>query len=226
MEYAVAAWNIEKNGQSSTDVKQAKISEFIQFSCENQVHVIFLCEVHSARIDDYLSFCRKVYGATYHVDSLPGGHSNAYVVLHRNDLSVVPAQDTLKGLTRGAILLQLDNDLVLTLAHFKSGQTGLTKDQIQQAAGFLEGAKPGRWAIAGDMNWDYNNVGALTLPGGCHWGTCWTDQTQVHGGILDWCLAAGAITLKPMDCAALLPGEMNDMTGPDHRPVIFVLGPS
>ncbi|MGE4480815.1 endonuclease/exonuclease/phosphatase family protein [Acidocella sp.] len=226
MHYVVASWNIEKNGQSSTGIKQQKVSDFIDFCSSIPVHIIFLCEVHSSRVKDYASHLRNVYGLSYHVESLPGGHSNAYIVMIRKSLKADPMQDRLKGLNRGAIILQIDNDLLLTLAHFKSGQNGLTKDQLQNAAGFLDGAQPGRWAIIGDMNWDYRNKGALTVPGGAHASSCWPDMSQAKGGILDWCLAGGATQVEPLDCNSLLSDETKDMTGPDHRPVIFTLGPS
>jgi hypothetical protein len=227
MKYVIASWNIEKNGQSSDITKQAKVSEFIHCCADYHVHIIFLCEVHSARVNDHVSFLQQTYGHSYEVESLPGGHSNAYVLMIRKGpLKADKYYDRLKGLNRGALLLQLDNDLVLCLAHFKSGQTGLTKDQLQQASSFLDSMRPGRWAIMGDMNWDFNNTGALQLPGGSHPETCWGDQTQNRGGILDWCLAAGATQVEPQNVANLFRAEINDMSGPDHRPVLFVIGPS
>ena len=109
------------------------------------------------------------------------------------------------------------------LAHFKSGQTCLTKDQLQQAAASLQelGGNSGRWAITGDMNWDYRNVNSLSLPVRTKWFTCWQDQTQAKGGILDWCLAGSATTVDSADVSTLFPPYINDMTGPDHRPVVF-----
>lgn len=89
------------------------------------------------------------------------------------------------GVNRGGWAVYLGN-VGLTLAHFKSGQNGLTEDQRQNAAGFLDGAQPARWAIIGDMNWDYRNKGALTVPGGAHASSCWPDMPQAKGGILSW----------------------------------------
>jgi len=221
MAYTIASWNIEKNGVSSTDIKQEKVSEFLVLCCKYGITVIFLCEVHSSRVDDYLAYCRGVYGGQYEIGSLPGGHSNAYILLYRKDVSIVVSQDKLKGLNRGAIILNLPNNVFLCLAHFKSGQTGLTKDQLQQASGFLEGACPGHWVITGDMNWAYGNATGLTLPPGSRPATCWTDQTQVKGGILDWCLVGAALKVETVDVANLFPPAMNDMSGPDHRPIIF-----
>lgn len=226
MPYVIASWNVEKNGQSSTDIKQAKVIDFIDGCVKMDVDVIFLCEVHSSRLDDYVAYLTSVYDAEYHVVGLPGGHSNGYIIMTRKARTIEISGDTLKGLNRGIQLLKLDNDLVLCLAHFKSGQTGLTKDQIQNAAIFLDNAMPARWAITGDMNWDYARVGELVVPGGSHAGTCWADQTQAKGGILDWCLTGGATEIAPVDVANLFPPETNDMSGPDHRPVLFVIGPS
>jgi hypothetical protein len=42
----------------------------------------------------------------------------------------------------------------------------LTRDKLQQATAFLNDAQPASWAITGDMNWDYGNLGGLSLPMG------------------------------------------------------------
>jgi endonuclease/exonuclease/phosphatase family metal-dependent hydrolase len=220
MAYTVACWNIEKNGQSSDIDKQANVSEFIQLCVNNKIDVIFLCEVHSARVNDYLGFLRQVY-QTYSVNSLAGGYSNAYVLLIRNGVNLAVSQDTLKGLTRGALILHEERRFMLCLAHFKSGQTGLTKDQLQEAAKFLDGAQPASWVIIGDMNWDYANRGNLTLPGNTHAHTCWADMTQAKGNILDWCITGGLVSAEPWALSNRLATTMTDMTGPDHRPIIF-----
>jgi hypothetical protein len=108
---------------------------------------------------------------------------------------------------------------MLCLAHFKSGQTPLTKTQIEQASGFLESAQRRSWAIIGDMNWDYNN-GGLTLPNGTESATCGHDSTQVQGGILDWCLAGFRVSVTARDLRGL-PPALTNYSGPDHRPVVF-----
>lgn len=222
MTLTIASWNIEKNGQSSTDIKQQKVSGFIDLCCHNLgITIVFLCEVHSARIHDYTGYARQVYGNDYNVYDLPGGKSNAYVVLIRKEAQIEVGKDTLKGLNREALLLNAD-DFFFVLAHFKSGQTGLTKDQIQESAAFLQDiGNSGKWAITGDMNWDYNKANDLKLPGGAKCATCWTDKTQAKGGILDWCLAGSATTVSPVDVNSLFSMEVNDMSGPDHRPVVF-----
>jgi hypothetical protein len=231
MGLVVAAFNIEKNGQSSELDKQAKVSEFINFCCTENLSnygmnklgadIIFLCEVHSARTSDYENSLVHTY-SDYSAPSLSGGHSNAYVVLYRNELGIELEGDQLQGLNRSIVALKV-GDLRLGLAHFKSGQNGLTASQIVNASAWLEEASPGRWAITGDMNWNFQTIGNLGLPGGSHSTTCWDDQTQVSGGILDWCLAGGATTVKPLAVQAMFPSQMFDMTGPDHRPVMFAI---
>jgi hypothetical protein len=224
--YLIACFNIEKNGQSSFLAKQEKVSEFIDACTKLKVDVLFLCEVHSARVEDYRNFIASVYGGYYLVFSLPGGHSNAYIVMVKAAVSGDILQNPLKGLTRGAVVIRLGNDLAVCLAHFKSGQTGLTRDQIEQASAFLDGAFQCRWVIAGDMNWDFANRNQLTLPGGTHAHTCWTDQTQIHGGILDWCLAGGLATVEKHDLTKYFRPEMFAMDGPDHKPILFSVGPT
>jgi len=53
--------------------------------------------------------------------------------------------------------------------------------------------------------------------------SCWKDQTQKHGGILDWCLTGQFIKGIPFDLTTFFPKEIYDMQGPDHKPVIFIL---
>lgn len=221
----IASWNIEKNGQSSTPEKQGKVSDFIDTCCkELGITVVFLCEVHSARIEDYTSFLEGVYGANYTVNFLAGGYNNAYVYLIRKDAEISASYYQLRGLNRAGLLLQ-NGELFCVLAHFKSGQTGLTKDQIQQAASSLQSINPAlpTWAITGDMNWDYNNFEQLDLNVLALRYTCWLDQTQAKGGILDWCLASYRIDVHPLDVKNLFPAEVNNMEGPDHRPIAFTI---
>lgn len=225
MELTVVSWNVEKNGQSSIIEKQTKVSEFIDVSCRTYgISIIFLCEVRSARLDDYVSFTKEVYGGVYDVYSLPGGYSNAYVVLIRRDANITVSQDNLKYLNRGALVLQI-GDFWMILSHFKSGQTGLTKDQIQHAVEFLAGlcGNSGKWGIIGDMNWDYKNIDKLILPVASNAYTCWDDKTQIHGGLLDWCLAGNAVAVTPLVVSEMFKPEFSDMAGPDHRPVVFTI---
>ena len=223
MPYRVACWNVEKNGQTSALDKQAKVSQFIDTCIGWGVDVVFLCEIHSARVDDYDGFAKGVYGMRgYDCATVPGAYSNNYVVMWRRDRKVFDlGHAPLLGLNRSLLAFELDNKLAVGLAHFKSGQSGLTKSQLEHAAGALESFKPGYWAVLGDMNWDFGNAGALAVPAGSHSASCWADQTQANGGILDWTLAGWAVNVKPFPLSDLLPGAMCDMTGPDHRPVIF-----
>ena len=83
----VASLNIEKTGQSSTQNKQAIVSTFIDLCWSFNAEVIFLCEVHSARIGDFIGYLNATYGNTYNVNFLEGGQSNAYVVLTSKKIS-------------------------------------------------------------------------------------------------------------------------------------------
>lgn len=217
----IAVWNIEKSGQSSTIDKQSKVNAFVDGCCRAGYDIIFLCEVHSARIDDYLGFVRSVYPA-YDVHAFAGGHSNAYVLLIRQSLPAEVLHDSLLGLNREAVVIQIHSPaMMLGLGHFKSGQTGLTKSQLSSLAGFLESTTDGRWAITGDMNWDFAYAGALTTPTGSMPHACWTDITQAKGGVLDWCLAGWALNVRPAYDTFVFREEFHDMSGPDHRPVTF-----
>ena len=223
---SIASFNIEKNGQSSELLKQTKVSDFIDYCSNRAVDLIFLCEVHSARIVDYISHLKEIYGEGYACEFLEGGHSNAYVILARRSSGFDLSFDGLAGLNRNFLLCHIENKVAIGFAHFKSGQTGLTKDQIEAAADFMNTFTngTGRWAITGDMNWDLHRYSELALPNGSHNATCWLDMTQRHGGILDWCLAGSSVQLA----AANGPNEFNPgfqtMDGPDHRPVLFKIG--
>ena len=77
----IASWNIEKNGQSSADIKQTLVSGFIDY-CLNElkVDILFLCEVHSARVDDYASYVASTYPG-YTSCGAHGGRSNCYIII-------------------------------------------------------------------------------------------------------------------------------------------------
>lgn len=226
MELTVASWNIEKNGQSSTFDKQSKVSDFIDQCCNNyQISVIFLCEVHSSRTLDYQSYLTATYGDDYYVNFFDGGYSNAYILLIRKDTGLNFSYDTLKYMNRKVVIVHKEDEVIpaVILAHFKSGQTGLTKDQIENAADSLNEMSVNKWAIMGDMNWDYSRVDKLDLGFSVESGSCYRDQTQKSGGILDWCLAGNHVDLIPIDLTDKFDSSMFDMTGPDHKPIIFSL---
>lgn len=220
--FTIASFNIEKNGQSSELLKQQKVEEFIDYCCRRGTDLIFLCEVHSRRIEDYISHLRAVY-SEYSCDFLPGGGSNAYVILYRNATGFTLSFDGLRGLNRNFLLCHIADKVALGFAHFKSGQNGLTKDQIQAGADFMSSFANGteRWAITGDMNWDLHRVNELALPNGTHYATCWQDMTQKSGGILDWCLAGRGIQLAAVNGPTEFNPAFQVMDGPDHRPVLF-----
>ena len=219
----IATYNIEKNGQSSIPDKQGKVSDFVAYCINRGVDVIFLCEVHSARVDDYVNFLRSVYSEHYECESLPGGYSNAYVVIHKKSVKFTLSHDQLQGLNRNFLLCTIEDKLGVGFAHFKSGQTGLTRTQIENAAEFLQSMLPGTWAIAGDMNWDMAKANQLQLPAGSHWASSWPDMTQAKGGILDWCLAGQRVNVTAVQGYAELHQAFQEMTDPDHRPVLFQL---
>ena len=224
MHVTIASFNIEKNGQSSDPSKQTKVSDFIDLCCKRRVDIIFLCEVHKVRIQDYVEFLREVY-LDYSCDFLDGGYSNAYVVLCRKSAGFTLSFDGLKGLNRNFLLCHIENKVAIGFAHFKSGQTNLTKDQIEAGADFMNGFtnNTGRWAIVGDMNWDMHRFNELNLPANSRAATCWSDMTQKSGGILDWCLAGWGVALAPADGVKDFNPAFQVMDGPDHRPVVFRL---
>jgi len=226
MEISIASWNIEKNGKSSDQEKQTKVSNFIDQCCTDgetnkKVSIIFLCEVHSAQVENYRSFLSSTYSEDYDVHYLSGNYSNNYIILIQKKLGIQISHDSLKHLNRDAVFLQTeDNSFSIILAHFKSGQTNLTKDQLVNSVKFLQGITAGRWAITGDMNWDYNKaeeLGLITVKKE----TCWHDETQKHGGILDWCLFGQSTNVIPWNLKQYFPEDTFNMQGPDHKPVIF-----
>ena len=219
----IASWNIEKNGQASVLEKQSKVEEFIWQCCKKmEISILFLCEVHSARLSDYVDHLAAIL-EDYHVVPLDGGKSNCYVILIRTELGIQVSHDSLKGLNREAVFLQtVDNSFSIILAHFKSGQTGLTKNQLIESAQFAESVTPGKWIVTGDMNWDYGRFDVLELDGTKRY-TCWLNETQKKGGILDWCLAGKFTDVTPIDLTKLFLPSMFDMEGHDHKPVIFTL---
>lgn len=87
----VAAWNIEKCGLSSSLEKQAALDTFL-YECAYAdgddtpyADLIFLCEVHSARVDNFVEFLTDVYGHHYYIDAVDGNYSNNYVYMIRQD---------------------------------------------------------------------------------------------------------------------------------------------
>lgn len=215
----IASFNIEKNGQSSTLEKQTQVNGFIDLcSKELNVHLVFICEVHSSRLDDFTGHLSTVY-SQYHVFPFKGGYSNGYIVMADKTVSIaVDSQGKLLGLTRPLIAATAESVAKYTgyilLAHFKSGQTDLTKKQINECAEALGG----RWVITGDLNYDVRSVESLNPPGLAY--DCWKgEMTHAKGGILDWVLASPDVAVEPVDLTGLK--TFFDMTGPDHRPIIF-----
>lgn len=222
----VATWNIEKNGQSSTLEKQSKVSDFIDRCCNATdglgVDLLFLCEVHSCRFGDYKSYLEQTYTA-YAVHVFSGGNSNYYVVMMKGSSTLgFIVEIPLKGLNR-SLVVYAESGCYIGLGHFKSGQTALTHGQLCNACAVLEAKSTSNWALSGDLNWDYGNRAQLELPGGTKSFTLWTDATQRSGGILDWVLTGKNTSVAGMDMSAW-PTEYTDMSGPDHKPLIFRIG--
>ncbi|MBK5530303.1 endonuclease/exonuclease/phosphatase family protein [Pseudomonas sp. TH08] len=216
----IGSFNVEKNGKSSTLDKQTQVDFFIHNCCTSDAwdaDIVFLCEIHSAQVDNYRSNLAAIY-KTYSVYAFDGGYSNAYIVLVKSfETLQVCSQGSLFGLNRDLIAVEANGVKGYTgyvfLAHFKSGQTGLTRSQLKSCT-----ALGGRWVATGDLNLDYANVGQLDTAGLAY--DCWGgQQTQSKGGILDWVLASADVTVKVVDITGL--AHVFDMSGPDHRPILF-----
>lgn len=231
MPLTVASWNIEKTGLSSQNDKKARVDTFIHRCVQNTCQVIFLCEVHSAQVENYASFLSETYSTQlYNIISLPGGYSNAYIAMVHNSAGLTPSEQDMNRLNRGYLLLQhkQNDDIIysLLLAHFKSGQTVQTKTQLEQTSNWLNTSSTvtGKWAITGDMNWDLKKCDELTLPTGTQCIPRWGDNpTQVKGGILDWCMAGGNTVVECWGDDEHIFDDLLSMNGPDHRPVAFTL---
>jgi hypothetical protein len=216
----IGSFNVEKNGKSSTLDKQTQVDFFIHNCCSSNywnADIVFLCEIHSAQIDNYRSNLAAIY-QNYSVYSFTGGYSNAYIVMVKSfEALQVCSQGSLLGLNRDLIAVEANGVRGYTgyvfLAHFKSGQNGLTRSQLKSCT-----ALGGRWVATGDLNLDYQNVGQLDTAGLAY--ECWGgQQTQNKGGILDWVLASVDVTVTVVDLTGL--GHVFDMSGPDHRPILF-----
>ncbi|MBC1189456.1 hypothetical protein PN434_03885 [Microcystis aeruginosa CS-558/01A06] len=222
--FTVASWNIEKNGRSSRIEKRSKVDTFIYYCCNKRIDIIFLCEVHGARLDDYLNNLSLVYFDNYDIHSFEGGKSNGYIIMTRKRLNIELSMDKLSGLNRYIVLLSI-GDFYLVLAHFKSGRLLLTERQIKASVDFL--ASTGYpWAVTGDMNWDYKNIIGLKLSGATETHTYWADQTHRSGGILDWCITGSNVqTVSIIDEMFVEFPDLKNMDGPDHRPIVFLFQP-
>lgn len=229
----IASWNIEKNGQSSVLEKQSKVSDFIDRCCNPTdglgVDLLFLCEVHSARYDDYKQFLQQTY-QQYSTTEFAGGNSNYYVVMRRvSDTLAYIGYAKLPELNR-YLVVYAQAGCYVGFAHFKSGQLPLTARQIKASAKLLESKTTSNWLITGDMNWDYSkrselaladkNDSTLIAPPGTKAYSVWPDATQKSGGILDWVLCGKNCTVAGMDISRW-PAEFFDMQGPDHKPLII-----
>ena len=70
------------------------------------------------------------------------------------------------------------------------------------------------------MNWDITDANILGTAGAPH--DCWNGlPTQKKGGTLEWVLAGIDVRVDPIDLTDMK--DVYDMTGPDHRPILFDL---
>ncbi|WP_044874326.1 endonuclease/exonuclease/phosphatase family protein [Pseudomonas sp. LFM046] len=213
----IASFNLEKNGKSSTLNKRTQVDEFIAYCNQIEVDLIFLCEVHSAQEDNYEDNLGAIY-RNYNVECHHGGYSNSYIVMTRKSANLtVTSQGNLKNLNRDLIAVEAKGvnnySGYVFLAHFKSGQNGQTKSQLNACTSL-----GGNWVVTGDLNLDISRVGELETAGVAY--DCWKGLPTHHsGGILDWVLASAFVRIEAVD----LTGHANffDMSGPDHRPIIF-----
>lgn len=223
MKLTVASWSLGKDGQSSLDIKQEKVGGFIEYCCNFPgVDVVFLSEVHSAMVYGYKLYVQAVYGKNYTVYSQTESSLSAYVVLVRNNAGVEVCHDIQKAMGQTMVLLKAE-DFLIGFPHAQSGQASPQQSQMENAARLLQqlGGGQGKWAMTGGMNWEYKDAHLLAIPEGAKCLTCWNGQTRRQGGILDWCIAGGAVAVTPGRVDMMFPPYVNNMKNPDCRPVVF-----
>ncbi|WP_417319523.1 hypothetical protein [Emcibacter sp.] len=225
----IVSWNIEKCGLSSAQDKRAALDTLLFDAAYKQyADIIFLCEVHGARVDDFAEFLTNVYGQHYAIDAVDGNYSNNYVFLVNKNVLVnygtVSVSNWQNERPMLAIQCGLSSGTVYAgFIHAKSGQTGLTKHQIHNCARWLQDRSADRWFLSGDLNWDYNRQDELTLPEGAQGNSYWFDMSQRKGGLLDWALC-GKYTTATTRSLSLLRTQHDtviDMSQMDHKPVLF-----
>lgn len=221
MSLTVAFWNIKQNNPSSTLYKQTKVNHFIDTCIDINIPVIFLCEIHSNQVNDYVNYLSNIF-REYYITSFTGGYNSDYIVLTHKDLNVEILHNPLKVLKGNAVFMQVKG-LSLLFSHFKSGNAVLTKNQLINAATFLQEITPGKWACIGDMNWDYKKLNSVSSSFTAYGHTCWEKETHKDGKILDWCLAGDLTKVTPFNLISLFPEEIYDMNGPDCKPIVFAL---
>jgi hypothetical protein len=220
----IGSFNIEKSGESSGLDKKTQVESFVSSCCNSEewnADLVFLCEVHASRLENFAEFFGSVY-SNYRVTKYAGGGSNNYIILCKGfeEIAVVP-QGHLFNLTRGLVAVEARSVKGFTgtvlLAHFKSGQNNLTRKQID-ACVKLGSA----WVATGDLNWQYENVGKLDIPALAYecWGGLPTHKSSNgNTAILDWVLASDDVRVTPVDITQKAADF--DMEGPDHRPILF-----
>ncbi|GAB5350213.1 endonuclease/exonuclease/phosphatase family protein [Alteriqipengyuania sp. 357] len=226
----VAWFNVEKVGRSSPQDKETIASHFLDYCFRSEFDIVTLLEIHSMRKTDIASYINSVYGSHYSAGFINGGYSNAYVCAIRNATTTYDGSVPLVGLNRQVAEFSTSVSggfrLKTYLAHFKSGQTGLTSTQIRRAVRAAETNSGGTWMIGGDMNWDFHRRDELDLPRGVKAFSYWPDSTQRSGNILDWTVYSNNLNIKGAGISEFKRRhpEFGAMAGPDHKPVALQIG--
>ncbi|MEL7690672.1 endonuclease/exonuclease/phosphatase family protein [Citromicrobium bathyomarinum] len=221
----VAWFNVEKVGRSSPREKEIITNHFLDYCFRSEFDIVTLLEIHSARETDIASYINSVYGPAYSATVVHGGHSNSYVCAIRTRTTTFDGSVKLVGLNRDVAEFSTSASggfkLKTYLAHFKSGQTGLTAKQLREAVDAAAKNSGGTWMIGGDLNWEYDRREALGLPGDVKFFSYWSDSSQRKGGILDWALYSDNLKIKAAGISEFKRkhSEFGDMSGPDHKPV-------
>ncbi|MAK97662.1 MAG: hypothetical protein CL803_04710 [Citromicrobium sp.] len=221
----VAWFNVEKVGRSSPQIKETIISHFLDYCFRSEFDIVTLLEIHSARETDIADHINSVYGPAYSATVVHGGHSNSYVCAIRTKTTTFDGSVKLVGLNRDVAEFSTSASggfkLKIYLAHFKSGQTGLTSKQLREAVDAAAKTSGGTWLIGGDLNWDFDRKDALGLPEDVKFFSYWSDSTQRKGSILDWALYSDNLKIKAAGISEFKRkhSEFGDMSGPDHKPV-------
>ncbi len=225
----IASWNIEKCGISSSENKRAALDCFIyDNTVDGYADLVFLCEVHNARVDDFIEYLTAVVGETYRIDWVSGNYSNNYVYLIKKER--FKQEDVVRVSTwrneRPMLALQCSigsGTVYVGLIHAKSGRTGLTKTQLNNAMEWLQARSHDKWLLTGDLNWSFDDYDQLSPPDGSKYVSCWPDMTQRRGGILDWAIYGKytTVTANALSQLRTLDQEVLDCSEMDHRPVIF-----
>lgn len=127
-----------------------------------------------------------------------------------------------RSLARGSVVFE-KGPLAIGCLHAKSGQTGLTKHELESYTGYLS-TKYTYWLLFGDLNWSFRNAYKLSIPKGAVCISCWKNESQRKGSVLDWCIYSKStltITARSSPSFRFMPPLMTSMTTTDHKPVQY-----